>query len=116
MAPSSDAIPDRVRPFLHVRFEPQPALRRPGVESRVLLRDAMSTGESEGSCHTEHTAVFEGRVADRAGGTDRQMILIWDGATWHRAGRPKEMAARRGKVLMGQLGPEPDRGFVEMEA
>lgn len=68
---------------------------------------------NEGNCNTDHTAVFLERVADWAGPTDRRVVIIWDGAPWHRANRLKEMAARRGMELLPLPSYSPDLNPIE---
>jgi transposase len=66
-----------------------------------------------GRCNGERTAAFPGRVADWPGATDRRVVIIRDGAPWHRAGHLKEVAARCGMELVQLPGYSPDLNPIE---
>lgn len=91
----------------------------PGLSERIDWYGAydFTTGRCmiwhEGRCDAEHTAAFLERVADWVGVTERRVVIIWDGAPWHRAVRLKEVAARRGLELMQLPGYSPDLNPIE---
>lgn len=68
---------------------------------------------NQGNCNTDHTAAFLERVADGAGVSDRRVVIIGDGAPWHRADRLKAVAARRGMELMSLPSSSPDLNPIE---
>jgi transposase len=68
---------------------------------------------NEGNCNTDHTIMFLERVADWLGDTDRPVIIIWDGAPWHRAIRIRDRAEALGLQLMALPGYSPDLNPIE---
>ena len=68
---------------------------------------------AEGRCNAEHTAASLGRVADWLGATDRRVVILWDGAPWHRAGHLKDVASSRGLELVQLPGYSPDLNPIE---
>lgn len=68
---------------------------------------------NEGNCNTEHTLAFLERVAEWLGQTEQPVVIIWDGAPWHRAIRLRERARELGFRLMPLPGYSPDLNPIE---
>ena len=68
---------------------------------------------NEGHCNQEHTVVFLERVAAWLGPTDRPVVIIWDGAPWHRATSTQEKAQALGFRLLPLPGYSPDLNPIE---
>ena len=68
---------------------------------------------NEGHCDQEHTVVFLERVAEWLGPTDRPVVIIWDGAPWHRATIAQEKAQALGFRLLPLPGYSPDLNPIE---
>ena len=91
----------------------------PGLSERINWYGAydFTAGQcliwAKGNCNTDHTAEFLERVADWVDATKRRVVIIWDGAPWHRANRLKEGAARRGMELLPLPSYSPDLNPIE---
>jgi transposase len=68
---------------------------------------------NEGNCDTEHTVGFLERVAAWLGKTEHHVVIIWDGAPWHRALRARERAQELGFQLIPLPGYSPDLNPIE---
>jgi len=68
---------------------------------------------NEGNCNKEHTVMFLERVAQWLGHTDRQVVIIWDGAPWHRALLAQQKAEDLGFRLIPLPGYSPDLNPIE---
>lgn len=68
---------------------------------------------NEGNCNKEHTATFLERVAEWLGDTSRRVVIIWDGASWHRATVVQQKAAELGFDLIALPGYSPDLNPIE---
>ena len=75
---------------------------------------------NEGSCNKEHTIQFLQRIAAWLGDESREVVIIWDGASWNRdqmrtEGRGQtRLHAHRFATLQSR--PESDRGSLEGDA
>jgi len=69
---------------------------------------------NEGNCNKEHTTTFLERVADWLGDTgQRRVVIIWDGASWHRAAVVQQKIATLGFELVSLPGYSPDLNPIE---
>lgn len=68
---------------------------------------------NEGNCNQEHTVTFLERVAEWLGATERRVVIIWDGAPWHRANRVQEKVEDLGFHLLPLPGYSPDLNPAE---
>ena len=69
--------------------------------------------EHYGKCNGEHTLKFLDRLADWLDPDDRQTIIIWDGASYHRAKIVQARAAQLGFTLLPLPGYSPDLNPIE---
>lgn len=68
---------------------------------------------NEGACNKESTVKFLYHLADWLGAVTCPVIIIWDGAPWHRAQVVQETAARLGFVLFPLPAYSPDLNPIE---
>jgi len=76
---------------------------------------------SEGNCNQEHTVAFLQRLADWSvgealeplGAVSSPVVIIWDGAPWHRARAVQAAAARLGFTLIPLPAYSPDLNPIE---
>lgn len=68
---------------------------------------------NEGNCNQEHTATFLQRLADWLGAVSSPVVIIWDGAPWHRAQAVQAAAARLGFTLFPLPAYSPDLNPIE---
>jgi len=68
---------------------------------------------NEGNCTQEHTAVFLERVAAWLGHPAHPVVIIWDGAPWHRATLAQTKAQALGFQLLPLPGYSPDLNPIE---
>lgn len=68
---------------------------------------------NEGNCNTDHTLAFLERVTEWLGQPEQPVLIIWDGAPWHRAIRLREQAEELGFRLMPLPGYSPDLNPIE---
>lgn len=68
---------------------------------------------NEGNCNKEHTVLFLERVAQWLGHTQRSVVIIWDGAPWHRAVLAQQKAEALGFRLIPLPGYSPDLNPIE---
>jgi transposase len=73
----------------------------------------------EGKCHGEHTCQFLTRLSDwltesqRPNQPERPIVMIWDGAPWHRSHSVRAHAQALGMELMALPGYSPDLNPIE---
>lgn len=67
----------------------------------------------QGACNKENTALFLERIAEWLGETDRPVVIIWDGAPWHRATIAQQTARALGFRLLPLPGYSPDLNPIE---
>lgn len=68
---------------------------------------------NEGNCNSENTSQFLERVAEWVQKTDQRVVIIWDGAPWHRANALKQKASELKLELMQLPGYSPDLNPIE---
>ena len=66
-----------------------------------------------GQCNGEHTLKFLDQLADWLGAVERQTVIIWDGAPYHRAKIVQTYAAQLGFTLLPLPGYSPDLNPIE---
>lgn len=67
----------------------------------------------EGKCNSEHTGQFLQRLMAWLNLTDRQLVIIWDGAPWHRSQAVHIQAQRLGIELIQLPAYSPDLNPIE---
>ena len=68
---------------------------------------------AEGACNKETTVEFLHRIDDWTGKDGREVVVIWDGASWHRAKIVQQTAAELGITLVALPGYSPDLNPIE---
>ena len=68
---------------------------------------------NEGSCNKEHTILFLQRLAEWLDDQPGQIVIIWDGASWHRAKDVQAAAAKLGFTLVPLPAYSPDLNPIE---
>ncbi len=68
---------------------------------------------NEGPCNKEHTIQFLQRMAAWLDEAPGAVVLIWDGAPWHRAKCVQKAAAKLGFTLMALPAYSPDLNPIE---
>lgn len=68
---------------------------------------------NEGSCNKEHTIQFLQRLAAWLDDEPGEVVIIWDGATWHRAKCVQKAAAELGFTLIALPPYSPDLNPIE---
>lgn len=68
---------------------------------------------NEGQCNSTHTAQFLDRIAAWVGKTDQRVVVIWDGAPWHRAKLLHDKAQSLNIELIQLPGYSPDLNPIE---
>jgi transposase len=68
---------------------------------------------NEGPCNSEHTVDFLQRVVEWVGPTTQRIVLIWDGAPYHRATLVQAAAADLALELVPLPGYSPDLNPIE---
>jgi hypothetical protein len=68
---------------------------------------------NEGSCNKEHTVSFLHRLADWLDDVSCPVVIIWDGAPWHRAHLVQAVAADLGFTLIPLPAYSPDLNPIE---
>ena len=68
---------------------------------------------NEGNCNKEHTVLFLEHVAQWLGHPQRSVVIIWDGAPWHRALLAQQKAETLGFRLIPLPGYSPDLNPIE---
>lgn len=91
----------------------------PSLSARLNWYGAydFTTGQAllwhEGNCNGEHTVQFLQRIAAWKGQSDRQLVIIWDGASWHRSQLVQAAAQQLGIELVQLPGYSPDLNPIE---
>jgi len=67
----------------------------------------------EGQCNGQNTAKFLQRIADWKGPTQRRLLIIWDGASWHRCQKVQTQAKKLGIELCQLPAYSPDLNPIE---
>lgn len=68
---------------------------------------------NEGHCNKEHTEQFLRRVAEWVEPAGRRVVVIWDGAPWHKANVVRQTAAELGIELVALPSYSPDLNPIE---
>lgn len=68
---------------------------------------------NEGHCNKEHTVTFLERVVEWIGPTDKRIVLIWDGAPYHRATLVRDAATALGLDIVPLPSYSPDLNPIE---
>lgn len=68
---------------------------------------------AEGACNKESTAEFLVRIKEWIKASGRQVVVIWDGAPWHRAKMVMETAKEAGIEIVQLPGYSPDLNPIE---
>ena len=68
---------------------------------------------NEGACNKEHTALFLEHLKARVGPTDKRIVIVLDGAPWHRAKVVQEKTEELGMELLFLPGYSPDLNPIE---
>lgn len=67
----------------------------------------------EGKCNGENTATFLQRIVEWRGPSQRRLVIIWDGASWHRSQLVQEQAQQLGIELFRLPAYSPDLNPIE---
>jgi transposase len=67
----------------------------------------------EGKCNGEHTILFLQRLIAQFGRSDRQLVIIWDGAPWHRSQAVRTQAQQLGIQIIQLPAYSPDLNPIE---
>ena len=68
---------------------------------------------AEGACNKESTAQFLGHIKESIKADGRRLVVIWDGAPWHRAKMVSEAAAVAGIEIVPLPAYSPDLNPIE---
>jgi len=68
---------------------------------------------NEGACNQDHTTKFLHQVAAWIGDEPDEVVLIWDGAPWHKAKRVQATASELGFTVVALPGYSPDLNPIE---
>jgi len=100
----------------------QPAWRKsisPSLSARINWYGAydFTTGQAliwhEGKCNGENTAKFLQRMVDWKGTSPHRLLIIWDGASWHRSQKVQAQAKKLGIELFQLPAYSPDLNPIE---
>lgn len=100
----------------------KPAWRKsisPSLSARINWYGAydFTSGQAliwhEGKCNGENTVKFLQRIAEWKGPAKRRLLIIWDGASWHRAHKVQAEAQRLGIDLLQLPAYSPDLNPIE---
>jgi len=100
----------------------QPAWRKsecPPLAARLNWYGAYDFSEGrcfiwhEGHCNGDHTMQFLERLATWLNESTRQVVIIWDGASWHRSHNVQAKAKALGFQLLPLPGYSPDLNPIE---
>jgi transposase len=100
----------------------QPAWRKslcPPLSARLNWYGAYDFSEGrcliwhEGHCNSDHTICFLARLAAWLNESTRQVVIIWDGAPWHRSRKVQAKAQALGFLLVPLPGYSPDLNPIE---
>ena len=67
----------------------------------------------EGKCNSEHTLQFLQRLTQWLDLADRQLLIIWNGASWHRSQTVRTQAQQLGIELIQLPAYSPDLNPIE---
>ena len=67
---------------------------------------------ADGACNTETTVAFLHRIGDWVRSCGREVVVIWDGAPWHRAKIVPQTAKELGITVVALPGYSPDRNPI----
>jgi transposase len=67
----------------------------------------------EGHCNSDHTINFLERLAAWLNESTRQVVLIWDGASYHRSNQVRTCAEQLGFQILPLPGYSPDLNPIE---
>ena len=67
----------------------------------------------EGKCNSEHTTQFLRRLVDQLDASGEQLVIIWDGAPWHRSQVSVTQAQELGIELLPLPAYSPDLNPIE---
>ena len=93
--------------------------RSPGLAKRINWYGAYDFSQGrcfiwqEGRCNGEHTVTFLQRLVQWLDKADRQLVIIWDGASYHRSKLVQAEAERLGIELIRLPGYSPDLNPIE---
>jgi hypothetical protein len=91
----------------------------PGLSERINWYGAYNFADgacliwAEGVCNAGATVAFLGRVRDWVRAAGRRVVVVWDGAPWHRARAIDRAAAALGLEVVPLPGYSPDLNPVE---
>lgn len=91
----------------------------PGLAARLNWFGAYNFTEGDcfiwenGKCNGRTTIEFLQQLSARLGKTDRQVVLIWDGASYHRSRKVRAYAERLGFQILPLPGYSPDLNPIE---
>ena len=68
---------------------------------------------NEGACNQDHTIAFLHHVAAWIGDAPGEVVLIWDGAPWHKAKRVRAAASALGFTVVALPSYSPDLNPIE---
>lgn len=68
---------------------------------------------ADGACNKETTCEFLHRIDEWTGKDGREVVVIWDGAPWHRAKVAQQTAAELGMTVVALPGYSPDLNPIE---
>jgi hypothetical protein len=91
----------------------------PPLSDRINWYGAFNFGEgqsliwNEGNCDKEHTAMFLERLKTWLPADGSRIVVIWDGAPWHRAKSVQTKADALGIELIPLPGYSPDLNPIE---
>ena len=91
----------------------------PSLSARINWYGAydFTTGQAllwhEGKCNGENTAQFLQRIAAWKGPSQRRLVVIWDGASWHRSQLAQARAKKLGIELIQLPAYSPDLNPIE---
>ena len=68
---------------------------------------------NQGNCNKEHSVAFLDQVAAWLGATKRRVVIIWDNASWHKAGIVQQKATALGFHLVPLPAYSPDLNPIE---
>lgn len=75
--------------------------------------DGQSLIWNEGNCNAEHTGKFLERLKEWLPDDGRQVVVIWDGAPWHRAKSVQSKAQELSIEIVALPGYSPDLNPIE---
>lgn len=91
----------------------------PSLSARINWYGAYDFSEGqafiwhEGKCNGDHTRQFLQRLTAQWHESDRQLVIIWDGAPWHRSQAVRTQAEKLGIQLVQLPAYSPDLNPIE---